>query len=289
MLKKNKILLASGCSFTDSNFYSRDDSLPSDLRGGWPKWPELLANQLGLNCINKGQCGAGSDFILHSLIKGIYEYEGKIDTVAVLWSELDRLYIYNQHISPSVDLMAASDPDKDISKIHNRLNEKRKLNNDALYNIAEKMWNSSFFNWNVYYTMIDNWLNGIAILLDICLSKNIKIIMAQGVNPWSFSFSLKMAFRKNLIPRSSIISDNATLKYILSHPTFNFLEKNEKYLIGWPFFHQLGGYNLEHYSSFEKNYNWLDYHISKIDGHPNKLGHERYAKIYLEKYRELYD
>ena len=46
MLKKKKIILATGCSFTDPNFKSMFKHLPDEQRSGWPLWPELLRRKI---------------------------------------------------------------------------------------------------------------------------------------------------------------------------------------------------------------------------------------------------
>ena len=55
-----KILLVSGCSFTDKNFYS---GVHPEMDTSYPKWPELLAKKLDMDCINLGQNGAGNEYI----------------------------------------------------------------------------------------------------------------------------------------------------------------------------------------------------------------------------------
>lgn len=288
-----KILLSSGCSWTDPNFKSLDSSLEESERGGWPMWPKLMADQLDLNCINYAKSGAGNDFILHSLIKGLFEYGDQVDTVVVLWSAIDRLFFYNQHTSPRSDILFAINSDKFPETLEYKAQQMRRRSNNGLHDITKKFWNSNTFNWTVYYTMIDNWLDGMAVLLEICLLKNIKIIMAQGVEHWCFNW-LSYAYNEGIIPKLAAIPGNIILKYTLEHPTFAFLEKHQNNIIGWPIFQRLGGYYLEHPDFFKKyvkkegKYHFTKYHISEKDAHPSKLGQERYANIFLEKYRELY-
>ena len=75
-----KILLASGDSFTDPKFFSSDKSIDSKLRGGWPMWPELLGKELNLKVINTGDSGRGNDYIAKQILDKIYEYGDQIDT-----------------------------------------------------------------------------------------------------------------------------------------------------------------------------------------------------------------
>ena len=55
-----KILLASGCSWTDTNYNSSQH--PGEIFD-FPKWPELLAKKLGMKALNVGLCGAGFEYI----------------------------------------------------------------------------------------------------------------------------------------------------------------------------------------------------------------------------------
>ena len=86
-----KILLASGCSYTDANYRSSDP----DIDPNWPMWPELMANELDLRCVNVGRSGQGADYILNSIIDQIAIYGNRIDTVAILWTTGDRLPFFN--------------------------------------------------------------------------------------------------------------------------------------------------------------------------------------------------
>ena len=43
-----KKLIVSGCSWGDTNFFS---SFHPDMDCDWPKWPEILAEKLGMNVL----------------------------------------------------------------------------------------------------------------------------------------------------------------------------------------------------------------------------------------------
>ena len=60
-----KVLLVSGCSYTDKTF--RSDFHPH-IDTGWPKWPELLGKKLDMEVINYGYCGSGNEYIYSSLL-----------------------------------------------------------------------------------------------------------------------------------------------------------------------------------------------------------------------------
>ena len=95
----SKQLLTAGCSWTDPNFISNDDSLSDTDRGGWPMWPELVANRLNLQCINKGKVGASNDYIFNQVVDTILK-EKNIKLVVVMWSGWDRFTYLDQFIHP---------------------------------------------------------------------------------------------------------------------------------------------------------------------------------------------
>ena len=60
-----KILLVSGDSFSDKNFQT---FIHPELDTSWPKWPELLAKKLDMECVNIAASGAGNDYIYEALL-----------------------------------------------------------------------------------------------------------------------------------------------------------------------------------------------------------------------------
>jgi hypothetical protein len=79
-----KILLTSGCSFTDKNFTS---DYHHDLDTSWHKWPELLAKKLDMDCINLGFSGAGNEYIYTSLLNEIVKLNtNNIGLIMPAWS-----------------------------------------------------------------------------------------------------------------------------------------------------------------------------------------------------------
>ena len=83
-----KILLVSGCSFTDKNFVS--DYHP-EIDTSWPKWPELLAEKLNMDCINLGKMGAGNEYIYISLLEQIVKMKSSdIGLIIPAWTGAGR-------------------------------------------------------------------------------------------------------------------------------------------------------------------------------------------------------
>ena len=81
-----KILLTSGCSFTDKNFTS---DIHPDMDTEWPMWPELLAKKLDMDCINLGQSGSGNEYIYFTLLDEIVKRDN-IGLVIAGWTQSQR-------------------------------------------------------------------------------------------------------------------------------------------------------------------------------------------------------
>ena len=84
-----KYLIVSGDSNTDANF--RSISHP-DRDFSYPKWPELLAEKLGMKCINVANCGSGNEYIYTSLRNEIVKIKDKseIGLVIAAWTQAPR-------------------------------------------------------------------------------------------------------------------------------------------------------------------------------------------------------
>ena len=93
-----KILLVSGCSYGDKDFYS--DHHP-DMDCSWPKWPELLANKLDMECVNLCRSGAGQEYIYSSIIDKLQVIDhSKIGLVIAAWSTAPRRDFQNANLKP---------------------------------------------------------------------------------------------------------------------------------------------------------------------------------------------
>lgn len=86
-----KILIASGCSYTDPNFKSE---FHSEMDCSWPMWPEILSEKLDMECVNLGQSGQGQEYIFNSLtdtIASMSDYDrNRIGLVIPAWARSQR-------------------------------------------------------------------------------------------------------------------------------------------------------------------------------------------------------
>lgn len=83
-----KILVVSGCSWSDQKFKSL---FHPEIDCSWPKWPELLAKKLDMDCINLSKCGHGNEYIYSTLLEQIISMDReRIGLVIAAWSRAQR-------------------------------------------------------------------------------------------------------------------------------------------------------------------------------------------------------
>ncbi len=83
-----KKLVVSGCSWGDQIFFS---PFHPDMDCDWPKWPEILAEKLGMECVNLCKCGAGQEYIYSSISDYIQKTpKEEIGQVIAAWSTAPR-------------------------------------------------------------------------------------------------------------------------------------------------------------------------------------------------------
>ena len=83
-----KKLIVSGCSWGDEIFFS---PFHPDMDCDWPKWPNILAEKLGMECVNLCKCGAGQEYIYSSLCDYIQKTpKEEIGMVMAAWSTAPR-------------------------------------------------------------------------------------------------------------------------------------------------------------------------------------------------------
>ena len=85
-----KILLASGCSFTDPDWWSE---YHPEMDTSWPKWPELLAKKLDMDCVNLGSSGSGNEYIYSSLLDYITNPQKDVSRIGLVipaWTQCQR-------------------------------------------------------------------------------------------------------------------------------------------------------------------------------------------------------
>ena len=266
-----KILLASGCSYTDPNYKSCDP----DVDPNWKMWPELMANELNLQCVNKAMSGKGADHILDSILEQLAAYGDRVDTVAILWSTSDRLPFFNFTLNPIIEINTPHHP--------SGVDPFPWLDDIGVGRVSQKYFNSAHFQRNdVYRAMILNPIRKIFAIMEICEKRNIKFVMFSGLVYFDH-FAINHMVENKVLPENCAISSSEVVKTLLHNPIFAEIDKRKKHFIGWPILKEMGGYTYD-----DLRYGKEEYFISKLDKHPSKAGQETIARCFVERYNDIY-
>tara|TARA_B100001059_G_scaffold165425_1_gene165031 strand:+ start:933 stop:1748 length:816 start_codon:yes stop_codon:yes gene_type:complete len=259
-----KILLASGDSFTDPKFFSGDKSIDSKLRGGWPMWPELLGKELNLKVINTADSGRGNDYIAKQILDKIYEYGDQIDTCVVVWSNADRHDFHDKKknlINIPHDLLSVWGKKKPIHRIE--LNILVRSYVELFSEEGENKFWENLLNESFRYM----WL-----VAEACAKYNIKFIFRQGVVLLDYNLW-------NEIYEEGLICDDYQLKEVDYYALCDtnkyalMLDKHYRKNIVYPFWE----YDNSIVSITDMHSDKLT--ISKTDRHPNAQGQVMMSKF----------
>jgi hypothetical protein len=233
-----KYLIVSGDSNTAYDF---DSISHPDMDFSYKKWPELLAEKLGMKCINVAKCGQGNEFIYTTLRDEIVKIEDKsqIGLVIPAWSQAPR---------------------KDYKEVRNwsavRINThgnlpwwvQRSLGYYLDFQILCERYNIPYVQFQMI-ELFEHYLQGIMpSQTDIHFGADPK---AQATYPGNKTKD-----------ESSILKSIMDYEKILDTSKF----------MGWPPVKKLGGWRFKDHLDL-----WSDKNsprrVSPLDNHPNELGH----------------
>lgn len=276
----DKILLSSGCSYTDQNYMSMDHSIPDNERGGWPMWPELMAKELKLKSVNVGEKGRDNSYILDSIIDGISTYGESIDTIAILWSSADRMPFFNNSLIP-------------LAELHIMLMDYRTTSIDewmkrfGLSDLSYTVMNNKNFDMNkMLQTWIQSPLKKLFTIIELCDKFNYKLVMGQGPSYFQEK-PINDLVTEGYFNTKYQINTKDKISYFMSSPQFNLLEQSRSKIIGWPFMTEIGGWDFDIIRAQQHNSDNI-LTVSNLDFHPNAKGQELFAKIFIDRWNKLY-
>jgi hypothetical protein len=275
MLKKKKILLAAGCSYTDANFKSRDNTIPEDKKGGWPMWPELVAKEFNLEVINYGKRGKGNGYILEQILNGLSIYKDRVDTVAVLLTAAERYNFFNMALDPSVDLDVYLD-------LKTNVDDRGQWILDWFDTIGGTIninyWKSEGFSTDTYKYIVDHYFFNILSLIKMCEAYKVKLVIMQGIRPIHYAVYDRL-YKAGEITHPG--PDPKTVgKWALDSFLFQEIENNySDKIIGWPILDIIGGF----WYDLNRNNSAI---ISEKDFHPNASGQMDIASYYIKKMKQ---
>ena len=239
-----KILLVSGCSNTDKDFYSE---LHPELDTSWPKWPELLAKKLDMDCVNLGKSGAGNEYIYRSLLNYITRNDtSNIGLVIPAWTQCNRKDYQEGNLGRYTN--ARVDPNGDVFSW-----ARRSLDNFLSFQILCEKYNLPYMHVHMLH-LYKNWLDGLRF---------------KDMDPLNLN-----GFR-HVYPGDKEKDNKKLIKIIGDYED----RINIKKFIGWPLSSEYGGFCLQekYISLFFKT------QISKLDSHPNKLGQKKIMEVIYDR------
>jgi len=284
-----KKLLASGCSWTDANFTSHLEFLPDEKRGGWPMWPDIIAKELGLEVINTGKQGRGNFYIGKSIVDNIIKYGDEVELVCVLWTQVDRVDIYNSTQIPILQELASKQGQFELAKM-------------LSFNIDHLTTNP--FHWtpdewrrhDVYNTWNNTSLRAMYTIAEMCTHRNIKCVFDQGL---IFFWHKELEELKGTIHEDMYISELDYMTMLEKSMLYQRLVKDYGHLFVKPnaivtasqtighFIHNRDDLKIHMPNNMLTGNLAEDYNVEEIDSHPNLEGQqlisERYKKC-LKKY-----
>lgn len=276
-----KKLIVSGCSFTDKNFESMSSP---DYDCSFPKWPELLAKKLDMDCINLGSMGAGNNYIYSTLLEEITRTpKDEIGLVLAAWSQVNR-EDYQTYVDEQPSLSHRDNFNKNMVWRNKRIGRQ----GDLFYWIKDTLR---------HYISLEN----------LCKNHNLPYKQFQMINAFeSFlhglsktDFEVVANLDNPLFVKRYKYSDITDNDLIVCLNLFLEYEKiiDTKNFIGYPPTQYLGGHTIEEKclgsKSKNANYTWPVEHdydaeqkelvISEYDFHPNKKGHEKIAEFIYDR------
>ena len=270
-----KKLIVSGCSFTDKNFESL--SAP-DYDCSFPKWPELLAKKLNMDCINLGANGAGNNYIYNTLLEEITRTpKDEIGLVLAAWSQVNR-EDYQIYVRTRPTFSHQDNFHKNMVWRNKRMGRRGHL----FYWLKDTLR---------YYISFEN----------LCKRYNLQYKQFQMIN--SFEGYLNGLSKTDFEVKQNLDNPNFKSRYDYNEITDNdrnvcldlFVEYEKlidtKNFIGYPPVRGLGGHTIEEKTLFLKDedvipgegFNNKELIIDEYDKHPNKIGHEKIAEFIYDR------
>ena len=258
---KKKILLVSGCSNTDPKYTSLQHP---DMDCDWPKWPELLAKSLDMECINLAENGAGNEYIYSTLIDKLQTIEpSDIGLCIAAWSTANRrdyeskgrwrghVYTYNERPFLLKKEYITDLIDRSIRYFYSFQNVCENLKIPyRQFSIMSLFWS---YGWlELLRRRTENFPDEPIEQIPIT---NKRQILTDPEKAWINEYELECT------------------NHIIKSPYYNIINHN---FIGWPTSSVLNGFNMAHKVLLK------DCIISELDPHPNAKGHAQIAKFLHE-------
>ena len=238
-----KKLVVSGCSWGDQIFFS---PFHPDMDCDWPKWPEILAEKLGMECVNLCRCGAGQEYIYSSLSDYIQKTpKEEIGQVIAAWSTAPR---------------------RDYSIKNKWTNDRQDIRGDLKYWVEKSIRYQYAFQ-----SLMEHEKLPYLHFQMISLYRG-HVWELKKLN-WKKTKSFE-TFGEYLVNEKGEDLKEIVLDTIKNSPYFN--KFNDKFF-NWPGDEELGGFSLEFGVLKE------EHKISELDRHPNAKGQQKIAEYLYDR------
>ena len=238
-----KKLIVSGCSWGDQIFFS---PYHPDMDCDWPKWPEILAEKLGMECVNLCKCGAGQEYIYSSLSDYIQKTpKEEIGQVIAAWSTAPR---------------------RDYNTKDRWTNDRQDMRGDLKYWVERSIRYQYAFQNLMEQTQLPY--------------LHFQMISLYRGHVWELkktNFKKQKSFEtfgEYLVNEKGEDLKEIVLNTIKNSPYYN--KFNDKFF-NWPGDEELGGFSLEFGVLKE------EHKISELDRHPNAKGQQKIAEYLYDR------
>ena len=244
MSKSSKLLITSGCSFTDPKYTRYKDH-------NIEVWPELLAKELNVELLNVAKKGASNDYISNSVMDAVIDNLDREIIVCVSWTGSNRLNFF--------------DVDGHVLNYDSTNTKAVRALRDYMLT-SDKFWDENFdlrvVNFNLRCVWrLDNFLK----------QHNIEFYHAHVYSPCAGIAALEA---RALAYYDDDIIEDQLLKYA----------EREKILIENTPNNRYFSYDYFKTQSYDSNMKWTDDSSMKIapdDGHPNQKGQESIKESFM--------
>jgi len=257
-----KKILAVGDSFTSANFRS----IPyPDYDVSYDKWPAIIGKEFNQEVVNLGMCGTGNDFITTTALDQILAKPDRYSLVLIGTTDITRFSVYryfNLHPIQTNIVLKRQD-----STFSSKIADYQKVSMGLFEYLCDHVIHPRKGP-ILIHQMYREFILQILRIQNACKINNIPLIITSLISPLSYQVI------RNVYHTDLPYSKEDMLKQFINVKEFYQVDPSN--IIGWPFYPELGGYQIT--DSFTD-----DHRIGEHDAHPNKLGHELIAQQILKE------
>ena len=260
-----KELVVIGCSFTEAYscehingiryVHASDNKMPGHVRYDnlepYKVWGLHVAEKLNLKYVNLAKSGAGNDLIFAKALDYVSANHKKIGKVIIQWSGILRMDFEQVLDNPWIQLNPGTKPSAGFERMYEDIISV--LHKHRIPNQTSSM---------------NGWLRKVYALQNIFKQLDVDYHFVTGIlelneymeyDDWHYKCA----------------------QALLESQYFDLIDK--KRYIGWPVYSGLNGFCFQDIIRAYPENNDFKYWVSKTDGHPNKLGHEKLAEVILNE------